>query len=269
MDLKNKRIMIISPHLDDEVIGCGGLITTAAKEIINLFILYVCSGTNRQVKDNTVNGTTTHDVRIKELKKLSKKGKFEWKILFTEDKYFIRLDGLHQKDIIDPIEDKICEFEPDILFVPFKDSYNQDHRAVFRACITALRPIPQKLRHFVPMVLMYEEPYTWTVNNSFNPNIYLDISGFEEEKAELMKCYASQDRESPFARSGENLVRRAHIRGSEVGVKAAEAYVLLRGILKLWYYLMILVKTYYVYNYQRLIPARCYAAQTSPDAEGR
>jgi len=36
-----------------------------------------------------------------------------------------------------------------------------------------------------------------------------------------------------------------------------------------WYYLMILVKTYYVYNYQRLIPARCYAARTSPDAEGR
>ena len=35
------------------------------------------------------------------------------------------------------------------------------------------------------------------------------------------------------------------------------------------YYLMILVKTYYVYNYQRLIPARCYAARTSPDAEGR
>jgi len=37
----------------------------------------------------------------------------------------------------------------------------------------------------------------------------------------------------------------------------------------LWYYLMILVKPYCVYKHQRLIPARCYAARPSPDAEGR
>jgi len=36
-----------------------------------------------------------------------------------------------------------------------------------------------------------------------------------------------------------------------------------------WYYLMILVKPYCVYKHQRLIPARCYAARPSPDAEGR
>jgi len=34
-------------------------------------------------------------------------------------------------------------------------------------------------------------------------------------------------------------------------------------------YLMILVKLYYVYKHQRLIPARCYAARPSPDVEGR
>jgi len=36
-----------------------------------------------------------------------------------------------------------------------------------------------------------------------------------------------------------------------------------------WYYLMILVKLYYVYKHQRLIPARCYAARPSPDTVGR
>lgn len=34
-------------------------------------------------------------------------------------------------------------------------------------------------------------------------------------------------------------------------------------------HLMILVKLYYVYKHQRLIPARCYAARPSPDVEGR
>jgi len=37
----------------------------------------------------------------------------------------------------------------------------------------------------------------------------------------------------------------------------------------IWSYLMILVKLYYVYKHQRLIPARCYAARPSPDVEGR
>jgi len=35
------------------------------------------------------------------------------------------------------------------------------------------------------------------------------------------------------------------------------------------YYLMILVKLYYVYKHQRLIPARCYAVRPSLHAEGR
>ena len=36
-----------------------------------------------------------------------------------------------------------------------------------------------------------------------------------------------------------------------------------------WYYLMILVKLYYVYKHQRLIPAHCYAVRPSLDVEGR
>jgi len=37
---------------------------------------------------------------------------------------------------------------------------------------------------------------------------------------------------------------------------------------EIWYYLMILVKIYYVYKHQRLIPARYYAARPGPDAAG-
>ena len=38
------------------------------------------------------------------------------------------------------------------------------------------------------------------------------------------------------------------------------------SLIDFWYYLMILVKFYFVYKHQRLIPARCYAARPSPDA---
>ncbi len=227
MNLKNKKILIISPHLDDEVIGCGGMIEAAKRAKAEVFILYICSGEGRQL----VTGKTTSAVRLKELTNLAKLGSFKYKVVF-DGKEWLTLDHVPQKDIIDPIEDKIQEFKPDIILIPFKDSYNQDHRAVFTACISALRPVPQEVRHFVPTVLVYDEPYTWTTNEIFKPNFYLNISGFEEKKAEMMKCYASQDRKDPFPRSGDNLVRYARIRGAEIGVKAAEAYQLLRGTIQ-------------------------------------
>jgi LmbE family N-acetylglucosaminyl deacetylase len=110
-----------------------------------------------------------------------------------------------------------------------KFGYNQDHRATFQACITALRPSPLNVRHMVKNVLVYEEPYTWTINSAFKPNIYLNTEEVENEKITLMRLHKSQDRPFPFARSAENLISRMRIRGSECGLKSAEAYYLLRG----------------------------------------
>jgi LmbE family N-acetylglucosaminyl deacetylase len=227
MTLKNKAILIISPHLDDEVIDCGGLLEAARRQKAEVFVLYIYSGRSRQL----VTGRTSEDVRLKELEAVAQSGHFQYKILFTGDE-FLRLDQVAQKDLVDPIEDQIEAFKPDIVCVPFRDSYNQDHRPVYTACLAALRPIPQTIRHFVSVVLMYDEPYSWTVNELFKPNWYLDISGFETKKAELMRLYATQNRAEPFPRSGENLIRYARIRGSEIGVQAAEAYQLLRGVMR-------------------------------------
>lgn len=227
MNLKNKKILIISPHLDDEVISCGGLLEAARRAKSSVFILYLCSGKSRQL----VTGKTTSVVRLKELAHLAKLARFRYKVVF-DGAEFLTLDHVPQRKIIDPIEDMIEEFRPDIVCIPFHGSYNQDHRAVYTACIAALRPVPRSVRHFVPMVLVYEEPYTWTTNGGFKPNFYLDISGFEQKKTKFMRCYASQDRKDPFPRSGDNLVRYARIRGTEIGVRAAEAYFMLRGLIR-------------------------------------
>ena len=105
-------------------------------------------------------------------------------------------------------------------------------KGTFKASIAALRPIPRKLRHYVKTVLIYEEPYSWTVGDIFSPNIYLNTEKVEKEKVRLMKLHKSQDRPSPFSRSTDNLISRMRLRGSEVGLKSAEAYILLRGSLE-------------------------------------
>ena len=228
MKLKRKRILIVSPHPDDEVIGCGGLLAKARAEGCEVFVVYVCVGKSRQL----VTGSTNEEVRLKELGLVAKEGKFSYKILFIGEQ-FVRLDTVAQKDLIDPIEDVIEDFKPDIVCIPSPESYDQDHRETYTACITAMRPTPREIRDFVPTVLIYEEPYTWTIGGQLlKPNYYLGTAEVENEKVALMKLYKSQDRQPPFSRSGENLVHHMRVRGSEVGLKSAEAYHLLRGILE-------------------------------------
>ncbi len=224
--LNKKKILIISPHPDDEIIGCGGLIAYCKKKRINVNVLYITVGSSRQL----VTGKTNFKTRLNEIKKVSKYGNFSFKILF-KDKYFVELDKPTQKEIIDPIEDYIEKIRPDFVFIPFGESYNQDHRATFLASVTALRPAPIKLKHYVKNVLIYEEPYSWTTGKKFIPNTYLDTKNFENQKIKMMKLHLTQDRKFPFARSKENLLARMKIRGSECGVESAEAFQLIRGTL--------------------------------------
>ena len=64
----------------------------------------------------------------------------------------------------------------------------------------------------------------------FIPNVYSDISNFMDKKIEIMKIYESELQESPLPRSVEVIKALAQFRGASVGVKYAEAFMLLRDI---------------------------------------
>ena len=114
----------------------------------------------------------------------------------------------------------------DIICIPYRDSYNQDHRAVFTACITALRPVPKNVRHMPQIVLEYDEPYIWSISeDAFKPNFYIELTEeILQNKIKAMKLHESQGRPDPFPRSTENLRRWAEIRGKEIGSHAAEGF---------------------------------------------
>jgi len=223
MDLKKKKILIISPHPDDEAIGCGGLIAKAKDAGSSVYVFYLAAGPCRQL----VTGNTDENTRLKEAKDAAKFGGFNHSFAYVGNE-FMRLDSLPSKELIDKIEDKIYELKPDIMCIPARNSYDQDHRAVFDACITALRPTPRKVRHFVKIVLGYEEPYIWTVALLEKPSLFLDISDCLDRKLKLLAQHKTQNRDDPFPRSKENLTRLAKLRGSEVGIPAAEAYIVHR-----------------------------------------
>ena len=104
-------------------------------------------------------------------------------------------------------------------------SYNQDHEALFRACVTATRPGVRTERHLVPYVLAYDNTSLfWSLEREkFHPNFYVDISEYLPVKLEAMRLHASQVREPEFHGSpGESGDLISQLRGREISVGSAE-----------------------------------------------
>ncbi len=221
------RMLIVAPHPDDEAIACGGLIAFAEDRHWDVHVLVMSVGECRQL----VTGRTETDQRLTELEAAAREGGYRAEVKFVGPQ-FMRMDSLPRKEVCDAIEDAVEALRPDVVVIPPASSYDQDHRAVAEAALTALRPRPANLRHFVGTVLEADEPYWWRVDgNRPAPAFFLPLTAEQfERKAKLVRCHASQDRPDPFGRSTENLRRYAEIYGVEIGGGLAEAYRVIRMV---------------------------------------
>ncbi len=69
-----------------------------------------------------------------------------------------------------------------------------------------------------------------TKEDSFIPNVFVDISDYFEKKIEIIKIFESEIAPHPFPRSERNLRALATLRGSTAGCEYAESFVLLKEI---------------------------------------
>ncbi len=197
--------LLISPHIDDEVLGCGGILDK------DTFVLH-CG-----VEDRSY---VSAQERIKEIKEVQKEAQFQMRILGNVvNKYKI-------PDLIPEIEKAINEYKPDICLIPYP-SYNQDHRAVFKASLVALRP--HDLNFFVRKIAVYEQEHVlfWDHDNigSFKPNYFVPID--IDKKIRLYSLLKSQIRSF---RSPDHLRAMAEVRGGQSNCKYAEAFQIIRWI---------------------------------------
>jgi LmbE family N-acetylglucosaminyl deacetylase len=69
-----------------------------------------------------------------------------------------------------------------------------------------------------------------TKEDSFIPNVFVDISEFINKKLEIMGVFKSEMDKHPFPRSKKNLKALATYRGAIAGVQYAESFMLLKEI---------------------------------------
>jgi LmbE family N-acetylglucosaminyl deacetylase len=128
----------------------------------------------------------------------------------------------------------IRETRPEILFVPYLFDMHQDHRELARAFSVAWRtstPEGCGIRQIYAYETVSETHWGFPgLEPAFSPNVWIDISPYLNQKLESLRCFESQMQPYPAARSLQAVESLARFRGTQVGVEAAEAFVLLRHL---------------------------------------
>lgn len=231
LDFRHKKLLVIAPHPDDEVIGSTGLIKKIKGQGGKVYVQYLCVGDTR---DFSAQGTSRMQTRVKEIKKVARFLKLDdYHIAFQGNEH-LKLDLVGQKDIMGIIERdspvSLEKIKPDIVVFPSLYSYNQDHRLAAQAAHAALRPQEKTTKHFVPVVLAYEMPLDgWSLQHQIVPNFYVSLSRQDlKTKTLAMSYYRSQMRPAPNPRSLDAIKALARLRGSQSGSLLAEAFVAYR-----------------------------------------
>lgn len=217
------KVLVVSPHPDDEVLGAGGTIARLAGEGNHVTVAIVTKGWEPLFPESQVEQVRSESREANELLGV--------KSLRFMDLPVTRLDQIPKHELNGAFEQLIAEEEPELVFLPFKSDLQEDHRQVYQACMVALRPV---LSHkYVRQILCYETASEThlsgaKVKSCFEPQLWVDISSHLVTKQDAMCKYQSQLQQEPHSRSLEAISSLAKWRGSIVGFSAAECFVVVR-----------------------------------------
>ena len=217
-----EKVLVVAVHPDDETLGCGGALFKHKNsgDSINWLI---CTQTNPS--------GDFFKKREQEIATVSQQYAFDSVTKLGLDT--IRVDEYSMSELIGKISKVINEIRPSIIYLPFKGDVHSDHRAIFEAsysCTKSFRyPFIKKI--YMMEILSETEFAPSTKEDSFIPNVFVDISKYMDKKIEIIKVFKSEIEEHPFPRSERNIRALATLRGSTAGCEYAESFMLLKEIL--------------------------------------
>ncbi|MFN2453669.1 MAG: PIG-L deacetylase family protein [Pyrinomonadaceae bacterium] len=222
------KILVCAAHPDDEVLGCGGTMARLVEEGNEVYIAILGEGiTSRyddreKVDSSLIDALHTRSQQVGKL--IGAKEVFNYRL---PDNQF---DSVPLIEIVKIIENLIERLKPEVVYTQHGGDLNIDHNLVYRATLTATRPLAGCV---VREVLAYEVASSteWAFQQfepAFRPNVFVDISRTIETKIRGMEIYESEARAFPHPRSPEALRAIARRWGSVVGADYAEAFSLVR-----------------------------------------
>jgi len=219
-----KKILVVAPHPDDELLGCGGTLLRRGAESGTVAWLLMTGITEEA-------GWTAERIqqRADEIDRVRKGLKIASHHHYALGFPAAELDRIPMSILVGKVSEVFAEFQPNEVLLPYPGDVHSDHRITFEAASACTKWFRYPS---VKRVLAYETPSETNFgidprDSGFKPNVFVDIGEQLEQKLELMRIYESEIGEFPFPRSEEVLRALAEFRGSEAGYEAAEAFMLL------------------------------------------
>jgi LmbE family N-acetylglucosaminyl deacetylase len=234
--LRNKRILVVVAHPDDEVLGPGGTMYRLINDygcVVRAVILGegITSRSNTRDTEKWYKQLKTHKTNIETARKY-----IGYDSIGVYDFPDNRFDSKALLDIIKVVESEKDAFNPDVIFTHHGGDVNVDHQKTFEAVITATRPMAHE-KTFAILTFETMSGTEWRASSDprhFLPNLIIEISeeGLEA-KCKAMESYEFEKRTYPHPRSSKALKVRAQMWGVANGIKLAEAFQVIRSIEKL------------------------------------
>ena len=218
------KVLVIAPHPDDEILGCGGVMAKRISSGDDVSICIVSEGKEPMYSKDFI--------KIERKEMAMAHGKIGKLSVLKAGFPSAMLDTVPQYKLNDTLTDFVNTIKPDEVFIPHKGDVHRDHQIVSDAALVAVRP---NREHKISRVLAYEvlSETDWNIpnpSNAFIPNVYEDISEYIQLKKEAMLEYSSQLKIYPSARTIEGIEALAMHRGVIVGFRYAEAFMLVREV---------------------------------------
>ena len=218
------RTLVIAPHPDDELLGCGGTLLKRVAQGHTVGVLFMTTVT-------TTSGWSNEQIiqRSSQISRVTSTLGIHQSHIFKLDYPTTQLDQVPLGELVQAISHAVHTFKPTELLLPHFSDAHSDHRVTFDAASTCTKWFRYP---FIRRVLAYdtvsETDQSLAPYRSFHPNLFIDITPFLDQKLELLSIYQSEIKPHPFPRSLETVKAKALLIGSMCGCNYAESFQLLR-----------------------------------------
>ena len=215
------KIMVISPHPDDETLGAGGSILKLRDLGNEIYWL------------NITDARTGYSMGFIEKRKIQISRIREY---FGFDGFInlkfppANLNDNIKRELISSIGEAFDQVKPDCIILPDYNDAHSDHKYVFEAAYACSKIFRRSyIKRILTMEILSETNFGMPYD-TFNPNLYIDITDYFDRKIEALKIYDTELGDLPFPRSIDALKAQAVIRGTESGALYAEAFRVIKEI---------------------------------------
>lgn len=217
-------VLVVAAHPDDEMLGCGATMARHVRDGDTVHILILGEGGTSRRADRAEPGAAEEVARLRAAAEAAAKevGATDVTVEELPDNRFDSVDLL---EVAKLVERSVHRFSPEIVYTHHAWDLNEDHRVTNHAVRIACRPLEgSSVRSLYTFETLSGTEWGDTHALGFTPQHFVDVTGLLDMKLRALAHYTTEMRPFPHPRSAEAVTALAQLRGSSVGLQAAEAF---------------------------------------------